>query len=95
MRPKKEQKTWWDQLKEADPYFISEIESMGVDSLRDSLVKLCVRKQELEEAKKMDPDLSRIKEELKTANETYSGPLKTIKLKTKALLEMIERRSDS
>ncbi len=90
----KKRKTWWDKLKEADPYFVTEVEAMGADALRDSLVKLCVRKQELEEAQKSDVDISRLSNELKTARETYTEPLSTIKLKTKALLQMLELRGE-
>lgn len=81
-----------EKLIEIDVQFVDDIRSSTADSIKDKVVKLDRYESEIEEARKEDSSLASLKEELKTANETYSEPLKTIKLKRKYALKVLSEK---
>ena len=82
-------KTLFDKVKELDPTFIEEVYSQSGDALKDRVLALTREEQEIETAKQADSSIPAIKEELKAANETYSIPLKAIKMKRRLIMEIL------
>jgi hypothetical protein len=80
------------KVQREDPAFIDEVMSMTSDQLKDKIVSLARNQEEILTAKEKDMDLLSLSEQLKTAKETYSLPLKAIKLKVKYLVEMLEAK---
>jgi len=85
-------KSTFDKVKEVDPEFVNTVYTLTEEQLKEKIVALTRNEQEMDQAKSGDMDLARIREELKTANETYSGPLKASKLKKKLILEVLGTR---
>lgn len=82
----------WDKVNALDPAFASEVYSLSDEALKDKLVQMASHQADIEEARSKDSDLERIKEELKTANQTYSEPLKAIKLKRSLSVQVLKER---
>jgi len=91
-KSKKGPKTLWDKVNAIDSTFAAEIYSRSDESLKDGLVTMANHANSIEEAKENDPDLKSIKEQLKTANQTYSEPLNAIKLKRKLSIQVLRER---
>jgi hypothetical protein len=85
-------KTTYDKVNELDPGFASEVFSLKDDQLNDKLALMAKHRAEIEEAKTSDESIKRLREELKVAGESYSEPLKGIKLKTKLVIEVLKER---
>jgi len=89
---KKSGNTLSAKIQKEDPAFIDEVMSMTADQLKDKVISLTRHQEEILNAKEKDTDLLSMQEQLKTAKETYSLPLKAIKLKVKYLIEMLESK---
>ncbi len=85
-------KTTYDKVNELDPNFTSEVYSLRDDQLNEKLASMAKHRAEIEEAKSEDVELKSLRESLKVAGETYSEPLKGIKLKTKLIVEILKDR---
>lgn len=80
------------KLKEIDPYFVESVYSSKDDDLFSKFGSLAKSMTEVENARDNDVDLKTKKEELKVLNETYTEPLKAIKLKRKFIYKILEER---
>jgi hypothetical protein len=85
-------KTVWDRVKDFDPNFAAEINGLTTEALKTKLVTFADEDDKTEKAREEDPDLKSLREELKTAGETYSVPLKRNKLRRKLVLETLSGR---
>jgi hypothetical protein len=92
MKKRKGPKTLEDKVNDVDSYFVEELRSGTVEQAKEKLLKLAKYETELEEAKKDDEDLASKREALKIANQTYSEPLKAIKLKRAFALKVIAEK---
>jgi hypothetical protein len=91
-RSKKGPKTVFDIVKEFDEAFATEVFSLSDDKLKDSLTHISGEDEQIEKAREEDPDLPSLREELKTAGETYSIPLKRNRFKKKLILQILQER---
>lgn len=91
-RPSKNPKTVFDKVKDLDPNFAEEVNTMTDSDLKEKVVTLTKYSIEIEEARKEDQDLASLKEQLKTANQTYTEPLKANKLKRQLILDVLKNR---
>lgn len=93
-RPKKVKapKTLWDKVREFDENFAVGINSMDDDEMKQKLVSLAGEDDQIEKAREDDTDLASKKEEVKTANETYSVPLKQNRMRRKLVLKTLGER---
>lgn len=91
-RPSKNPKTVFDKVKDLDPDFAQEVNTMTDTDLKERVIVLTKYSMEIEEAKKEDQDLASLKEQLKTANQTYTEPLKANKLKRQLILDVLKNR---
>lgn len=80
------------KLKEVDPYFVESIYASKDEDLNAKFGSLAKQMTEVENARENDEDLKTKKEELKVLNETYTEPLKAIKLKRKFIYKVLEER---
>lgn len=80
------------KLKEVDPYFVESVYSAKDEDLYSKFGTLAKNMTEIENARDNDEDLKVKKEELKVLNETYTEPLKAIKLKRKFIYKVLEER---
>lgn len=80
------------KLKEIDPYFVESIYSSKEEDLNSKFGSLAKHMTEIENARDNDEDLKAKKEELKILNESYTEPLKAIKLKRKFIYKVLEER---
>jgi hypothetical protein len=80
------------KLKEVDPYFVESIYSSKDEDLNSKFGSLAKQMTEIENARDNDDDLKAKKEELKVLNETYTEPLKAIKMKRKFIYKVLEER---
>jgi hypothetical protein len=81
-----------DRVRDLDPTFADEAYSLSDEALKEKLVTMSKHGQDIDTAKKADQDIKTKREELKVMNQTYSEPLKAIKLKTKLSLEILADR---
>ena len=91
-RQSKTPKTAYDRVKELDPSFAEEVNTMTDSDLKEKVVVLTKYSMEIEEARKDDQDLASLKEQVKVANQTYSEPLKANKLKRQLILDVLKSR---
>lgn len=89
---KKGPKTLFDKVKEIDPYFIEEVYKDTDNKLNDRLSTIAKEMTTQEDARDADPDLKSLREQLKTAGETYSKPLNALKLKRKLIYKILVER---
>lgn len=89
---KKGPKTLFDKVKEIDPYFIEEVYKATDDNLNSRLSTIAKEMTTHENARDNDPDLKKMREQLKSAGETYSKPLNALKLKRKLIYKILEER---
>ena len=88
----KNPKTVFDKVKDLDPDFAQEVNTMTDTDLKEKVIVLTKYSMEIEEARKEDQDLASLKEQLKTANQTYTEPLKANKLKRQLILDVLKNR---
>ncbi len=91
-KSKKGPATLWDKVNAMDAIFAGEVYSLSDDSLKDKLVQMASHQADIEEAKENDTDLESKREALKTANQTYSEPLKAIRLKRALSVQVLKER---
>lgn len=85
-------KTLWDKVREFDEDLAVTVNSATDESLKGRLVNLSKEDDGLEDAKSKDSDLISLREQLTTANQTYSVPLKQNKLRRKLILQTLQER---
>lgn len=81
-----------DKVRDIDTSFADGVYSMTDDDLKNRLAHYSKEQATIEDAKKEDVDLKRLRGETKTASESYTVPLKAIKLKTRLVLEVLKDR---
>ena len=91
-RKAKGPKSLEEKVRDADPAFPDEVRVATPDQIKDRLVKLDRYETELLDAKKNDLELQSLREKTKTANETYSEPLKALKLKREFVLSILAEK---
>lgn len=91
-RPPKGPKSLWDRVNEIDPDFAGSINGMTDEALREKLVTMANEDNKIEQAREVDTDLKSLREQLKTAGETYSVPLKSNKLRRRLTLQTLKER---
>lgn len=85
-------KTLFDKVKDIDPYFAEESYSATDERLHEKLANGAKEATTLENAMSKDVDLKSLREQAKTAAETYTVPLKAIKLKRQFIYKILEER---
>jgi len=88
----KKPKTIEGRLMEIDKSFVEEVRLATVESIKERMIKLDRYESELEAARKDDQDLASKKEAARVANQTYSEPLATIKLKRAFSLQVLTEK---
>jgi hypothetical protein len=91
-RTPKAPKTLFDKVKEFDETFATEVATATDDNIKDRLVKLTDDNRKIEDAQFEDSDLASLRAQVKTANETYTVPIKRNKLRMKLLLQTLTER---
>jgi hypothetical protein len=93
-RPKKQKtpQSLIDKVRQFDGEFADGVQTYTDDELKNKMVSFEQATQELEEAKKNDPDLTHLREQLATANETYTEGAKRNKMRKKLILQVLESR---
>ena len=91
-RKAKGPKTLEEKVRDTDSAFPDEIRVLTPEAVKDRLVKLDRYETEVLSAKKDDLELQSLREKTKTANETYSIPLKAIKLKREFMLVVLTEK---
>ena len=82
-----------NQIKRSAVVTLSEsIFANQMDTVKNELVNLEVEDKKTESDMEIDMEYQRAKEQLKIANETYSEPLKLIKLQRRVIVEILEQR---
>lgn len=85
-------KTLFDKVNDLDPTFASEVYTLKEDQLNGKLAEMAKNQTEIEDAREADVDLKSLKEQAKVANETYSEPLKAMRLKRKLITKILQER---
>lgn len=91
-RKPKAPKTLWDKVKEFDEALATTIYSCTDEELKAKLVGYADETNKVEKAREDDTDLLSLKEQVKTAGETYSIPLKRNRMKVKLVLQVLTER---
>jgi hypothetical protein len=93
-RPRKAKgpKSAFDQIKEIAPEWADNVLTLKDEELKNMLARLELECKQIEEAKKADPDLPTMTEQLKALRETYTVPLKTNRLKQRIAAVLLEER---
>lgn len=81
-----------DKLKDLDPNFLDELQSLDSVGLTDKLVKLVKYQEEINQAKKDDIDLQRIIEQKRVAEEVYKTNLQALKLKVSFIVKRLKEK---
>ena len=87
-------KTLEEKVHKLDPDFVSEIRSGTTEQAKSKLFRLDKYETELLDAKDDDQDLKSKREALSVANQTYSIPLKAIKLKRAFALKVLAEKGE-
>jgi hypothetical protein len=93
MAKSKGPKSLEEKLRDMDDSFADEVRLSTTQQIKDRLLKLDKYECELEDARSDDEDLKSKREQLKVANETYSVPLKAIKLKRAFSMKVLTEKS--
>lgn len=93
MAKSKGPKSLEEKLRDMDDSFADEVRLSTPQQIKDRLLKLDKYECELEDARSDDEDLKSKREQLKVANETYSVPLKAIKLKRAFSMKVLTEKS--
>jgi hypothetical protein len=91
-KAKRGPKTLFDKIKEVDPYFCEEMYSATDEKLLERLSQIAKDTTSNEIARDADIDLLRLKEQVKVAGETYSIPLKALKMKRRFVYDILKER---
>lgn len=93
-KAKKGPKTLFDKVKDLDPTFVEEVYMLKNEQLNDKIAGMAKDRTLLEVSQSKDSDIKSLKEQLKTANETYTLPIKAIKMKTKLIYKILQERGE-
>jgi hypothetical protein len=93
-KAKKGPKTLFDKVKELDPTFVEEVYMLKNEQLNDKIADMAKQRTLLEVTQSKDEDIKSLKEQLKVANETYTLPVKAIKMKTKLIYKILQERGE-
>jgi len=85
----------WDKVKEVDETFANEVYTLSDVQLKEKVVDMSKYQTELEFAREKDQDLKSKQEQAKIAGETYTTPLKAIKLKRQLVFKVLKERTKS
>lgn len=85
-------KTLEEKVYALDKSFADEVRVGTVEQVKEKLIGLDKYEKEIQEAKEDDTDLASKREALKVANETYSGPLKALRLKRSLALKILAEK---
>jgi len=91
-KKRKGPKTLEEKVKDIDRSFADEVRVSTVEQIKERLVKLDKYETDLIDAKKEDEDLASKREALKIANQTYSEPMKAIKLKRAFIFKVLDEK---
>lgn len=91
-KPKKGPETLYDKVKKFDEDLAVRVNVMTDQELLDKLTRYADDDDKIEDAKAQDTDLVSLREQLKTANDTYNVPLKQNKLRRKLVLQSLKER---
>ena len=94
MGNRKGPKTLEEKLYSLDKEFIDELRAGTGQQAKDRLIKLDRYETELLDARDEDSDLASKREALKVANQTYTEPLKAIKLKRAFTLKVLTEKGE-
>lgn len=86
-------KTLEEKIRDMDDAYADEVRLSTQQQIKDRLLKLDKYECDLEAARSDDEDLQSKREQLKIANETYSIPLKAIKLKRAFGLKVLSEKA--
>ena len=86
-------KTLEEKLKDMDGSFVDETRMSTPQQIKDRLLRLDKYEVELIDARSDDEDLKSKREQLKVINDTYSEPLKAIKLKRAFSLKVLSEKA--
>lgn len=92
MAKRKGPKTLEEKVNDVDEYFAEEIRSATPEFIKEKLFKMDEYEVQLSKAKEEDEDLKMKRDALKVANQTYSVPLKAIKLKREFALQVLKEK---
>ena len=85
----------WDKVKDVDETFANEVYTLSDTQLKEKVVEMSKYQTELEFAREKDEDLKAKQEQAKVAGETYTGPLKAIKLKRQLVFKVLKERTSA
>jgi len=85
----------WDKVKDIDETFANEVYTLSDIQLKEKVVDMSKYQTELEFAREKDQDLKSQQEKAKVAAETYTTPLKAIKLKRQLIFKVLKERTNS
>lgn len=85
-------KTLEEKVKEVDEYFVEEIRLSTPEAIKEKLIKLDRYEDELISIREEDEDLRAKRDAARIAGETYSVPLKAIKLKRAFSLKILSEK---
>jgi hypothetical protein len=91
-KARKQPKTLFDKVNDLDPTFASEVYLLKEEQLNGKLAEMAKHQTEIEDAREADIDLASLKEQAKVANESYSEPLKAMRLKRKLITKVLQER---
>jgi hypothetical protein len=91
-RAPKGPETLYDKVKKFDEELATRVTVLTDDELTKKLTTFADEDDRVEGAREQDTDLAHIRTELKTANETYTVPLKRNKLRRKLVLQTLKER---
>lgn len=83
-----------DPFSKLDPTFRENVDAAPSDELKKIVTKVALDQVAIDIAHAADPDIERLKGELKTAQETYTDPTKQNKLKIKYLRFLLKDRGE-
>jgi hypothetical protein len=86
--------TLWDKVNKFDTNFAVEIQTMTSEALSAKLVTVANHDEQIESAREADSDLISLAEQLKTAKETYTVPLKENRMRKKLIIEYLRSRGN-
>lgn len=91
-RAPKGPETLYDKVKAFDEDLATRVYAMTDDDLKNKLVGLSNDDEQIEDAKSKDSDLVSLQNELTTAKQTYSVPLKQNRMRRKLVLQTLKER---
>jgi hypothetical protein len=91
-RSRKGPMTLWDKVKKIDAEFAEGVYSLSDDQLNNKLIDIAKQSTLNENEMAKDTDLKSLREQAKVAAETYTIPLKALKMKRQLIYKVLEER---